>query len=895
MPFIQFRVHPSVGMARMGDSHHAFFLGPEFPQFLQELYPNLRHKPRPLAHPKPHKAGSDIGKAHEDKYRDDDGQILPQGTRFRVFAYVYDTAGDLTPSRVIEVGRDEADIEWTVELANLKSVDVGGTTAVKNTPPKKTLATKASTAAHRLKDGSKINLGVVALEKDPADAAKLTHRLLLIGNEGEIRGSSSIFSGGLFKNDWHDSAADGPVTAKVFPKPALKGRFPGAKYYSHGDKDPLDEAAASVVSAVPAWAVVGLPDYLPDTGHLISLWDIALTQGLKLVTEGTAKAVDGQHKPFVRSAEMKSYQHTDYFAHIHPQLTLFKDLEAMSNQVRSASTDQNSADVEGSIPTGPGTAATTVTIGQAEADRIAIAANWSPARPPASNLDPFVMILTADQSDPTGTGVKHEYVRCTALGPAGVLTVSRGHPPSSAGVPNPGAQDWSGGPVDFIARAPLRVHEAELAAPVAAAATTIKLSMADARMLVAATGGATSMMQIVEGANTEWVECSANDSPQRAPGDKTADLTVVRGRNGTAARAFTTSAMLFAQAVGHKTLDVRGNRAVPSTRRKEIFGRLRKPSTLYDRARFESDEKRRPGDPARWFTPYPRPFGRRVDSSPDIIDPKHFPSTNVDVDPRGSLTRFLTVLKRPASGACKAIDPVLRSGASLTPPDTNAIAKALDDLYWPVTQEDMPMLKDYAFTRQQYQHFELWSRNPSNVWNGTFVFDDPDSSVLAAFFNAAHTSDEYFEHLKSRKPRFAPVILDIANLGTMIGGSFMPGIEVGREGGKPENWSLYHGANDGYPDVRFWPQGKTTPHMTGRLTIDLAVPWQGDFLACNETFWPTSRPQIVRSPAGSTYPWLESARHLSTEADFRAYWTRLGFVRRNVNLFEEREALFSRP
>ena len=36
MPYVQFRVHPGVGCARIGNSLNAYYLASEFPQFMQE-------------------------------------------------------------------------------------------------------------------------------------------------------------------------------------------------------------------------------------------------------------------------------------------------------------------------------------------------------------------------------------------------------------------------------------------------------------------------------------------------------------------------------------------------------------------------------------------------------------------------------------------------------------------------------------------------------------------------------------------------------------------------------------------------------------------------------------------------------------------------------------------
>ena len=51
MLFVQFRVHPGVGCARMGNSTMAYHLASEFPYFLQEAFPKLRFKPRARVHP----------------------------------------------------------------------------------------------------------------------------------------------------------------------------------------------------------------------------------------------------------------------------------------------------------------------------------------------------------------------------------------------------------------------------------------------------------------------------------------------------------------------------------------------------------------------------------------------------------------------------------------------------------------------------------------------------------------------------------------------------------------------------------------------------------------------------------------------------------------------------
>src|SRR5688572_24050989 len=99
MALIQFRVHPSVGMARFGESRHWYFVAPEFPVFLREQFPNLRPQPVPRRHPAlPAETPPTPGAG---RFRDKNDRIMPQAARFRVFAYVYNT-GSNEPYKVAE-------------------------------------------------------------------------------------------------------------------------------------------------------------------------------------------------------------------------------------------------------------------------------------------------------------------------------------------------------------------------------------------------------------------------------------------------------------------------------------------------------------------------------------------------------------------------------------------------------------------------------------------------------------------------------------------------------------------------------------------------------------------------------------------------------------------------
>jgi hypothetical protein len=358
MPFVQFRVHPGVGCARMGNSENAYYLASEFPQFMQEEFPKLRLRPKPRNHPKDFfgvnetaaNAPGDL--AHfqiyrsapsiQNKFREDDLTIFPQAARFRVFAYVYFAEDSRHPDNVFEVTTELADIVWKVNIANKKSKK---TTAPKRDPDANltTTSTDIDTAGAQLRcDRIRPVPGMPALaylflERDDADKSKVTGRLHVIGNEGDIQGTDDLV--GLWSDDWYDSAGDGSVEAAIRPKNGgaeLRAKA-GAqtngdlKYLDYGTSAPQD-GSAETIRATPGWVVVACPDYSPDMGHFVSLWDVALSRGIYNIDTRRARAQSGKHKTVVFRNELEDYLTTDYFIHIHPQLCLFEDIRWVSSQ-----------------------------------------------------------------------------------------------------------------------------------------------------------------------------------------------------------------------------------------------------------------------------------------------------------------------------------------------------------------------------------------------------------------------------------------------------------------------------------------------------------------------------------------------------------------------------------
>jgi hypothetical protein len=765
MPIVQFRVHPSVGIARMGNSAKAYYLASEFPQFMQEEFPSLRLRPNPRLHPKSF-FGSDTTSASRDgvladykvfetngvtagDFKETNGKtdtILPQAARFRVFAYVYASAEAPQPYTVFEVTSAEAEIAWTVNIANKKSKKTTApapdenltTTAVSLT----TVGAPLTCFRIRPKAGLP-NLGYAFLERDPADKAKVTGRLHVIGNEGEFVGDAD--PAGLWSDNWYDSAGDGPVEATIKPIAASLAAKIGItnssdiQYLDEGQPAPQPSTLDSVKAAA-AWVVIGCPDYSPDMGHFVSLWDLAVSQAVYNVEDKAVVDQPGKHK-LVKPSETESYRQTDYLIHIHPHLCLFKDVRFVSGEAFG------------------------VTEGLLEQDR-------------AHNKTP----------PPTG--------------------------------PTPS------GTSDQIRRAKIEQGGMKLDA------RALKSDLANPKAL-------------------------KDPDPTKPIGDWL---------------------------------------------KLAIVERLRKPGTLYRKKRkFQTKLKDTESRPLLGM--FPRKLGRRMDYDGGPNHGKFFEEPEGTYH-NGSLRDYHGNLKGPGKlcGGDNAPPKLVPPATHPEGFDDKRVA-LLDDQYWPATAADMPLLRELAFTHLQYDNFKAWEAPDADVRARPFFkLIVPDD--LAATFAPQVDVDQHFAKFLADRPTYAPSMIDTAHLGSMLGGSFLPGIEVGREGGIATNWCLFHGANSIFPDVRFKPARKSASHAIGTLTKDLAVPWTGDFNVCNETWWPTARPGAVTLDGTYQTRWMMAnasltahLRVLVQSKDYtKEYWKHLGFVRRDgSDNFFDREQSWHEP
>lgn len=166
----------------------------------------------------------------------------------------------------------------------------------------------------------------------------------------------------------------------------------------------------------------------------------------------------------------------------------------------------------------------------------------------------------------------------------------------------------------------------------------------------------------------------------------------------------------------------------------------------------------------------------------------------------------------------------------------------------------------------QYENLERWSK-------GEFISDWNENVQIDKF------EEKSLEELPIEEQPFA---LDRAGLELSIGAPLYPGIEV----------THYFYKKDFYSGKAF----RINPNLKpGSITEQMAIPWQADFYACAEHWWPTARPDDV-IPEGSLIaenaPREKWARGVNP-SDIVDKWNKLGFIKPvkkdNVTFFLEKE------
>jgi hypothetical protein len=298
---MRFKIHPAIGVARVGDSPDEFYLAPE------------------QAGAMPKELTADGGEQPVTKFKDAQGRVKRQAARFRV--YVYDD--ELKRGRELKAGEQittvywktgqtlvghVTDITWTAYLANKKASwyefqqldgehGYGADHPLRNSkitnpderqqliidpgPQTVSYSNKKQRVAHfargknpgytqsfppPLQPNSVETLGEMRAVKQEDHL-----RLLVLGGHGNSGSYHKGFGHPVIhhyaNNDgWFDDVSDGPVTAVVNYKVAsVDGRT----------DDPYVGRVLNMEVESPAWCLVGYPRYAPMIVDIVTMDEVA--------------------------------------------------------------------------------------------------------------------------------------------------------------------------------------------------------------------------------------------------------------------------------------------------------------------------------------------------------------------------------------------------------------------------------------------------------------------------------------------------------------------------------------------------------------------------------------------------------------------------------------------
>ena len=248
------KIHPAIGIGRVGNSPDSYFIGPEVP--------GLRATP--------------VG-GYKDKGDEKQGlppRIKRQAARFRLFAY------DDKDQPIGEITSATAEVSWTVHLVNSKSegdnfiglsgeelplgerkpraewrnMGIDDRASLIIDPGPRTVSSPGQSASFKggTFRGIDVPLGDIAMDDDG--------RLLVLGGHGMTSTSNpgQPITNYANNNLWHDDVSDGPVTATVKIK-----------------------ASGKVIDVKPAWVAIAPPDFAPDVTSVVTLFDVAVDVALR--------------------------------------------------------------------------------------------------------------------------------------------------------------------------------------------------------------------------------------------------------------------------------------------------------------------------------------------------------------------------------------------------------------------------------------------------------------------------------------------------------------------------------------------------------------------------------------------------------------------------------------
>lgn len=225
-----YKIHPAIGIARVGNSPDEFFLAPE----------RVGEIPDPPG-----------------GFKDSQCRIKRQAARFRIFAHHDDGS-------VEEIDDDSADIAWTVHLVNAKAAhpDRGNSESAGDLTIDPGQRTLTGPDQRLLFDNGSIHFSgepvvTVPLGEIRSDDA---NHLLVLGGHGTAASPAGNVIGGFWGNEgWYDDVSDGPVTASITLR--------------------ADNSSPAVEGA---WVIVAPPKYAPHQDSPTTLYDRVLQRMVDL-------------------------------------------------------------------------------------------------------------------------------------------------------------------------------------------------------------------------------------------------------------------------------------------------------------------------------------------------------------------------------------------------------------------------------------------------------------------------------------------------------------------------------------------------------------------------------------------------------------------------------------
>lgn len=296
-----YKIHPGIGIARLGNSDSEFYLAPETPAGLPQACDQMGN---------PSYKADGIAPVLVTNFKDAQGRIKRQAARFQIFVYD-DDAPEGRPLKIgdrIEGGGNEGvlvDIQWQVYVANKKACwyqfdTTQGEHGYPDNYPRRNAdvtdrerliidpgprivngTTKRRASFDRSGEGSYATTFPPA-ELTPFSIDTLgemmtddSGRLVVLGGHGrsgsEKSGPGEPRISDYANNDgWYDDISDGPVMARLvmFETNVKRLRYVDVEY--------------------PAWVIVGYPRYVPVVLDMVTMDEVLYDLFVRAFADDTA-------------------------------------------------------------------------------------------------------------------------------------------------------------------------------------------------------------------------------------------------------------------------------------------------------------------------------------------------------------------------------------------------------------------------------------------------------------------------------------------------------------------------------------------------------------------------------------------------------------------------------